>query len=217
MFSKVLVVLLLFECLNFLDAKWRRKNKCTCGKTFKKKQFNRIQGGSFVSENEFQWQAFVQSFDHSRSFYNRCGGALISKRHVLTAAHCVLKPDEEVYNTANMIDVTLGTNDVGWAGDQEKFSVSKVLPHPGWDNIEKGPDFAILTLSKPAKLSRGINTVCMPTFSNKHFLGIPGKTLSVAGWGTTSINGDTTDQLKQDQKWSIDAITDSRLDSSQDS
>ena len=41
----------------------------------------------------------------------------------------------------------------------------------------------------------------MPSFSNEHFLGIPGKTLSVAGWGTTSINDVTTDQLKWNEKY----------------
>lgn len=54
-----------------------------CGRSTSK--INRIVGGTDASFGQFPWQAFVQVGG------SRCGGALISSRHVVTAGHCVAR------------------------------------------------------------------------------------------------------------------------------
>lgn len=57
--------------------------KKDCGRSASK--INRIVGGTDASFGQFPWQAFVQVGG------SRCGGALISSRHVVTAGHCVAR------------------------------------------------------------------------------------------------------------------------------
>lgn len=58
-------------------------NDAHCGRSTSK--ISRIVGGADASFGQFPWQAFVQVGG------SRCGGALISSRHVVTAGHCVAR------------------------------------------------------------------------------------------------------------------------------
>lgn len=55
------------------------------------KQFeeNRITGGSEVTPNSIPWQVALMIQVGERTVY--CGGSLISRNFVLTAAHCLLE------------------------------------------------------------------------------------------------------------------------------
>ena len=57
--------------------------KCFCGISH---TFNRIVGGETAEVNEYPWQVGIVSGNSRKPF---CGGALIHKRYVLTAAHCI--------------------------------------------------------------------------------------------------------------------------------
>ena len=48
----------------------------------------RIFGGEVAVPHEFPWVVYVD-FRFSGFWTRDCGGALISDKHVLTAAHCV--------------------------------------------------------------------------------------------------------------------------------
>uniref|UniRef100_A0A1I8A745 Peptidase S1 domain-containing protein n=1 Tax=Steinernema glaseri TaxID=37863 RepID=A0A1I8A745_9BILA len=49
---------------------------------------NDIIGGSKADNGAWPWQAFLSLYDHKTGRSTMCGGSLISKRHVVTAAHC---------------------------------------------------------------------------------------------------------------------------------
>ena len=51
---------------------------------FKERNHEKIVGGTVALPNEFPWLVSLEYYGH---YY--CGGALISDRLVLTAAHCI--------------------------------------------------------------------------------------------------------------------------------
>ena len=79
------------------------------------KSSNRIVGGYNTQENK-PWAARIW-FEP----YNfLCGGSLINKRYILTAAHCICEPQRQLhcdkngplYNTTTMYSVYLGVNNM---------------------------------------------------------------------------------------------------------
>ena len=62
--------------------------ECFCGQ---KKSFieESIVGGEFAKVNEFPWVALLNLSSSENGRTSRCGGSLISDRHIITAAHCL--------------------------------------------------------------------------------------------------------------------------------
>jgi len=144
---------------------------------------NRIIDGEDAKENEYPWMVSLQSLYWSFHF---CGGTLISSRHVLTAAHCV------IYKRPQDIGVSLGEHNIK---DQE-FTIVKVtdiLNHPQYNGWKY--DISILTLEEKVIFSNTVYPACLPSDPSEQYAGQLGV---ITGWGRTEFGSPATYLQKLD-------------------
>ena len=154
---------------------------------------SRIVGGSEATPHSIPWQVSVQTLMEDGKLKHGCGGALLSPRHVITAAHCTkilvklpgsFQPDWSRY-------VVVGEHSLNDTSDGRVHRKCRSEEHPLYafnpDDVKGAKyDFAIIHLEKPVDIGPRAVPVCLPTSRlGGDFLA--GKQMTVSGWGL--LNG----------------------------
>ena len=127
-----------------------------------------IIGGQPAEPNTFSWQVDL----------GNCGGTLIAREWVLTAAHCVLdgRPDP----------VRVGSYELG--GGQE-IEVSAIHIHPEYS---ENPNYDIALLHLATAAPEALGVVALPDLATHNRLAVPGRTATAIGWGRTESDSRPT-------------------------
>merc|ERR1712013_115938 len=162
----------------------RAINTCDCAPV---PTSDRIVGGKEVNPKfKLPYQVLVSPCN-SNGGCMMCGGTILNKRYVVTAAHCL-------YNGSNQLTVKggakfrvmVGEHDHckhNEAGGKSYVLASAVHKHPKFDpNVSPDNDIAILKLSKDLTFSDKIKPACLPTSATKDY---SGKASTISGWGGT--------------------------------
>ncbi|XP_017776652.1 PREDICTED: transmembrane protease serine 9-like [Nicrophorus vespilloides] len=142
---------------------------CVCGMSNRRM---RVVGGNITRVHEFPW---IAGLSRNGEFY--CGASLITRKHLLTAAHCVNGFD------IRGITVVLADHD---RDATDRFStaevrgVKKVRQHRAFDAYSFNNDIAVLELDEPVSFSSKIQPACLPNTVNADY---SGRLAVVAGWG----------------------------------
>ncbi|XP_037093168.1 CLIP domain-containing serine protease 14D-like [Pollicipes pollicipes] len=158
---------------------------------------NRIVGGTEVPIGKYPWVALL-GYTSPRTPQTQylCGGSLISRQHVLTAAHCVAG-----VAPLQLTTVRLGEHEIGRATDcqeqpgdapicnsPEDFRVSTIMVHSGFNlrvpQRQRSNDIALLKLDRPVTEGFFISKVCLP-FGDIGRRNLAGVSMMAAGFGRT--------------------------------
>uniref|UniRef100_A0A8C5F1S1 Kallikrein-14-like n=1 Tax=Gopherus evgoodei TaxID=1825980 RepID=A0A8C5F1S1_9SAUR len=124
--------------------------------------------GGYPCEKTLPWQAAI--FDSVRLY---CGGVLISKDWVLTAAHCQLP---------GITNVRLGEYNLRQLDETEQLRMAaKLIPHPNYNSANKDNDIMLIKLITPVQTNNNVHPIALANSAAP-----PGSVCQVSGWGTTT-------------------------------
>lgn len=171
----------------------KRDLRGICGRKTPSGPRPRIIGGRKTRYGDYPWQVEIKAYDKVKHRHrHRCGGALISEYHIVTAAHCV------VQHSMDDLRVVLGDHRLTIRDDaEEEFTLKHIVVHPKYrQSGDHSNDLAMLRISskysgRGARLSDYVNPICLPVSGDKYTDGL---TCSVSGWGSTHPKKKTISQ-----------------------
>ncbi|KAM7244069.1 hypothetical protein CapIbe_004677 [Capra ibex] len=144
----------------------------------------RVVGGRAAAVTSWPW---LVSLQHQGRHY--CGGALIGRQWVLTAAHC---------NFSTVTDyLVIGRSYLGNIRNSDLIPVKAVYIHPSFTQFPPNDDLSLLHLEKPVELGEFVSTICLPGKDDK--INLLSKCLT-AGWGITEPHQDEFPKTVQQAK-----------------
>jgi len=152
-----------------------------------------VHGGKIAEEGQFPFLVSFVNVIRAGYIDNFCGGVIITRRHILTAAHCLDTITEDEI-TDGKIDVRIGAVNIL---SREKFrnraEIEEIIIHEQYRKsavrfVNPVNDIAIVRLARDVTSSKVV-PVCLPETGFQ-------PQATVAGWGSTEFSTKSVSQLR---------------------
>merc|ERR1711973_388398 len=170
----------------------RAINTCGCAPV---SSSNRIVGGKEVNpKGKLPYQVLFRPCN-SEGRCGLCGGTIVNKRFVITAAHCynsMFTKMKVIVGEHNECD---GVNEGG-----KLIKVKKITLHPDYNSRTIDNDIAVLELAEDLTFTKKIKPACLPSSETKDY---SGSASTVSGWGGTIGYGPNDQQPQQPRQCTL--------------
>ncbi|KAM7355456.1 venom serine protease Bi-VSP-like [Cochliomyia hominivorax] len=159
-----------------------------CG--YSNNSYKKIVGGEVSKKGAWPWVALLGYDDELSANPFKCGGALVSARHVVTAAHCLRR---------DLTFVRLGEHDLTTNTEARHvdIKIARMEKHPDYNPRNGHSDIAVLYLERNVQFTDSISPICMPTSPQLRQRSYVRYTPFVVGWGKTMEGGISANVLQE--------------------
>ncbi|KAL0850913.1 hypothetical protein ABMA28_006822 [Loxostege sticticalis] len=153
---------------------------------------SRIVGGSVTTITQFPMSAALLFSTTSSGHRQQCGGTVITRRAILTAAYCTFGSVAARWRTR------VGSTNANSGGTV--VNTQRITNHPAYNSFTRDNDIAIIRTSSNLPNNNNVRAALIPGPN----YGPPDNTPVVAtGWGRIAQNGMPSEQLRSVQIWTI--------------
>ena len=160
-----------------------------CGRQLLQRS-SKVVGGNDTYDGEFPWTVSVRRNDH-----HHCGGVIVGKKWILTAAHCVQS------RIPSSFVVRIGEFDLQRPDYHSRdYAVDKIVIHENYSGLVKsslssinGADIALLKTKTDIVMDEHAWPVCFPSVDNTY----AGQEAVVVGWGKRHEKSDVYSERLQ--------------------
>nr|CAD7588366.1 unnamed protein product [Timema genevievae] len=148
----------------------------------------RIVGGTTTGVNEYPMMAGLVNVVEKIVF---CGATIISKRWLLTAAHCL------VNKLLNQTVVLVGDHDTSTGTDTNAsrlYPISRVIGHQDYNTLSEANDIGLIKVVQDILFSLEVGPVCLPWNYKGSYAG---ETVEALGWGSLQFGGEMSSKLQE--------------------
>jgi len=148
-----------------------------CGTT----ETTRIVGGNSTRPLEFPWMV---GLSFNKTWF--CGGTLVSRKHILTAAHCT--------HEAESASIFIGTHDLYQV--THTIASNVFYEHPYYDPKEIKNDVALIELPEEITINDTMRPICLPLLGEED-ADLDGFKMVATGWGKTNDGSKISPELNK--------------------
>ncbi|XP_052902958.1 CLIP domain-containing serine protease B4-like [Anopheles moucheti] len=168
-------------------------NDETCGMQME----NRIVGGQITSIDQYPWMALLQYYNHRKGTKRfGCGGALLSRKFVLSAAHCFLRLPAGLelhkvrlgeWDTESDTDCEDLDDELSCAAPVQDFGYKRIITHEAYsgNHADRANDIALIELAGLVEYNEFVKPICLPEPGTPNKEKLYFGSMWAAGWGRT--------------------------------
>ncbi|XP_018403820.1 PREDICTED: transmembrane protease serine 3-like [Cyphomyrmex costatus] len=146
---------------------------------------NHIVGGKDAPVGKFPYQISLRIFER-----HSCGGSIINRHTILTAAHCIRGYGSDP-KALESLTVHAGTNLLNENGTV--YKVKQAISHEDFDSFKLVNDIGLLILSTSIEYTKYIQPISLAITD----IAPSGSSCILSGWGQTMMDGSVPNKLQE--------------------